>query len=112
MEIKVKVPDNVRLVKVYSFEEPNRNTKYHKGIQLATKVEIYEKDQLQSKIIRDEPCEWCAIESEIEPSCIACEHIEEINGDGCDYCDDQSKFKPTKHFCGFCGRDLRKDVNK
>jgi methionyl-tRNA synthetase len=99
MVIKVKVPDGTKRVIVAHLLQ---NLLWHQ--------EVYSKDQPQSMIVKDEPCKWCAIESEIEPSCIACEHIEEINGDGCDYCDDQSKFKPMKRYCGFCGRDLRKDV--
>jgi len=55
--------------------------------------EVYSKDQLQSMIVKDEPCEYC----DLEPS-------EKIYAYG--MC-----FKKIKvDFCPSCGRDLRKDV--
>lgn len=97
MFIKIEVPDGTKRV-IVAHLLPN----------LLWHQEVYSADKLQGMTVSDEPCKWCSIESEIEPSCIEC--VQDYDSCVLD-CNDYSKFKPMKHYCGYCGRDLRKDVN-
>lgn len=98
MLIKIEVPDDVIMLHVHGCN--------YDGVIVKRG---YVREELQSMIVSDEPCEWCAIEAEIEPSCIECIDVD-CTATECQDCNDYSAFKPTKHYCGYCGRDFRKDV--
>ena len=104
MEILVEVPDATESIEIKSYKES--------GFGELLERRCISTTTLQSMTVSDEPCKWCAIESEIEPCCGTCENINGTKTNVCHDCDGQSRFYPMKHFCGYCGRDLRKDVER